>query len=873
MFSTPLPAEFVWLEGEAADQQDTTAHSWYGDFRTHNLSGGDMAHHWDAKKPGNLTFTIEVEDGGEYDLWLRANPTQTTLRYQLNDGSVHTVPENVATMGVINVAGDGQVDLRFLAWMNLGEVELKPGRNQLSITFDSKNNHHGMLDVVVLTNEPFQPRGKLKPGETTPAKDGWSTWDPAIDPFQESPIDLRYLNQKRSGEDGRVIARDGKFVFENTGEPVRFWAINGLSTDLRGDELEYALRMLAKRGVNLIRNHGRVFDESTGVYDDSKRGGILAMANEAEQHGIYLHLSIYFPLWFRPAADLNWLQGYDGEKRAFVSLMFNEQFEKRYQDWWRQLLTKPDENGRRLIDHPALMSVELQNEDSFFFWTFKYGEIPEPQMAILEGLFYDWAVKEYGSVEKTYAAWDGLKMDRDRPEEQRLAFRPIYQTYERRTPRDFDTIRFLYEQQRGFYERQIQFLRNELGFRGMITCGNWRTTSAEYLDPIENLSYFPGDFIDRHGAYFGTEHEGRGASWSIREGHTYAHRSALKMEPQKPGDERQFSGPIWLIEYNEFPSTISETNFTRLNRYRGESQLYYATFGALQGIDSIMHFTLHDTGWNTQQFVHVDPWTMMTPTQVGQFPAAALIYRKGLVKTAPVVADVQLKESDLFELIGTPLSPRAGMDLLRQADMGGADQDGGAISPLVHYIGRAHTQISPQGGVTRMDDLSRFIDLPNETVKSATGEITLDYGDGVMTVDAAQAQIVMGDLSTRNQPVVAGQFAVDSPMATIYTALVSLDGQPIEQSGKMLLQVMTEEEPTGFESEPVNERTRRIKNLGRSPWIYRQPTGTVFLKRADAAQLKVTPLDLNGYPREGESFTGAKRFDLLPDVAYYLIER
>ena len=32
---------------------------------------------------------------------------------------------------------------------------------------DSKNNHHGMLDCFLLTDEPFEPRGTRKPGEPT----------------------------------------------------------------------------------------------------------------------------------------------------------------------------------------------------------------------------------------------------------------------------------------------------------------------------------------------------------------------------------------------------------------------------------------------------------------------------------------------------------------------------------------------------------------------------------------------------------------------------------------------------------------------------------------------------------------------------------
>jgi len=38
----------------------------------------------------------------------------------------------------------------------------------------------------------------------------------------------------------------------------------------------------------------------------------------------------------------------------------------------------------------------------------------------------------------------------------------------------------------------------------------------------------------------------------------------------------------------------------------------------------------------------------------------------------------------------------------------------------------------------------------------------------------------------------------------------------------------------------------RITDIGRDPWLVKEPSRTVKLKRADAASLKVTPLDFNG---------------------------
>ena len=75
----------------------------------------------------------------------------------------------------------------------------------------------------------------------------------------------------------------------------------------------------------------------------------------------------------------------------------------------------------------------------------------------------------------------------------------------------------------------------KLGFKGLITASNWATASPEVFGPLEKLSYTTGDFIDRHG-YFECNHKGDNAAWSIRNGHTYSDRSALRFEAPRPDE-------------------------------------------------------------------------------------------------------------------------------------------------------------------------------------------------------------------------------------------------------------------------------------------------------------------------------------------------
>jgi hypothetical protein len=100
---------------------------------------------------------------------------------------------------------------------------------------------------------------------------------------------------------------------------------------------------------------------------------------------------------------------------------------------------------------------------------------------------------------------------------------------------------------------------------------------------------------------------------------------------------------------------------------------------------------------------------------------------------------------------------------------------------------------------------------------------------------------------------------------------VSFDGRPLAESGKILVQAMTEEKPTDFATEPASDGVKRITNLGHDPWLIREIQGTLRFKRPDAARLKVTALDLNGYQTDAAGTAAALK--LLPGVVYYLIEK
>jgi len=695
----------------------------------------------------------------------------------------------------------------------------------------------------------------------------WFAFNPSPDAFAESPIDLRWLNEKFAGEHGVIATRGDEFIHSASQEPVRFWAVNGPPSGLSQDDMRRCARRLAKYGVNLVRMHGAMFDKA-GDADLKKIARTHDSVAALKAEGIYSLLSIYFPLWMTPPATHPWLKGYDGKKHPFAALMFNPEFQEHYRSWWKAVLLTPDANGKRLVDEPALFALEIQNEDSFFFWTFNPEQIPDAQMQILETRFATWLKQKHGSLDAALEKWGGQKVKRDNFAEGRAGFRPLWNLFNDKSARDKDTVRFLFETQRNFYAETMKFLRS-LGFKGLITPSNWHTASPEVFGPLERWSYTTGDFIDRHG-YFSVTHKGENAEWSIRSGHTYADRSALRFENSAPGKPKQFVHPAMDVTYDGKPSMISETTWTRPNRFRSEAPLYLASFGALQGSDAIVHFALDGADWSVKPGFWMQPWTLMAPSQAAQFPAAALLYRRGLIKTGDVLAKIELNTNDLLNLKGTPLPQDANFDELRLKDVPqGTDvKPGQRIDPLIHYAGRTEVSFTSTPGKTTLKDLKPLIDRAVVVVRSSTRELTLDYNKGLLTLDAPQAQGASGNLKAGNG-VTLTDLSLQSDLDNAHVILVSLDGEPIARSRKMLLQVMSEERASGFATEDAGNGLRKITSIGRDPWQVRKLQGT--LKFKSGSGLRIQPLDFHGYPK-GELRRGAE-LELAPETIYYLVTR
>ena len=83
---------------------------------------------------------------------------------------------------------------------------------------------------------------------------------------------------------------------------------------------------------------------------------------------------------------------------------------------------------------------------------------------------------------------------------------------------------------------------------------------------------------------------------------------------------------------------------------------------------------------------------------------------------------------------------------------------------------------------------------------------------------------------------------------------VSLDGQPLARSTRVLLQYATRSRPTGWQDKPVTLQLevgarlqgREVVSFGQAPWRVEQPRLEVSLRNPQLR--RATALDMNGIP-------------------------
>jgi len=621
------------------------------------------------------------------------------------------------------------------------------------------------------------------------------------------------------------------------------------------------------------------------AYLDQLHFFVDAMASE----GIYTTLSFYYPMWLH-VRERDGLAGYDEGDVPLGLLYYDDRMQALWRSWARELLTRPNPySGVPLAQDPAVAIVEIVNEDSLLFWTFDPSKerIPPEAIAPLERAFAEFASERYGSVRAALDAWEHASVpgSPDRPEQQRLGLYAAgfltsndWAINQRHPVRARDQLEFLARVQRGFYDDAAQYLRDELGVRCAIQASNWKTADESTLGLIERWTYEPAGVIGRN-AYFSGEHKGEGAGYSVRAGHTYTDRTGLR-GPHAPAS-------IALeVSHADHPHVVTEYGHPMPNAYRAEGPFLAAAMGSHHGTDAIFHFAIGTALWDR---LH-RKFSVATPVTIGQFPALALAYRRGDLRTAPVAHRESVSIEDLFSFRGTTYWQSPNLDAFRQADVPGAARAGSRVesnpAPDALLAGRVVQSVGdgpsddpagdrpadapdPSSASARPDpDLAGAGLVRDGIYVSATRELAWDTNRGVVLINTPRAQGVCGFLAEAG-PQRTGDLVFDIRNRYAAAVMVSLDDEPLSQSKRAFLQIVTRDRNAGWDASSATPRL--IRSIGTPPIMVRQIRAGVASRHARPFTL--TPLGPDRTPMGPALSSDASDgvVELLPGAIWYLV--
>jgi hypothetical protein len=302
-----------------------------------------------------------------------------------------------------------------------------------------------------------------------------------------------------------------------------------------------------------------------------------------------------------------------------------------------------------------------------------------------------------------------------------------------------------------------------------------------------------------------------------------------------------------------------------------------AAYQSLTGVDAYFWFQTGEEDWrqpgSANGFLPSEgKWVCATPMLMGQWPAVALMYRLGYIRQAAPVVSEQRALADLWQRRMPIIAEDAGYDPNRDRDNRSKESNvKEGVDPLAYLVGPVVVKYGEESAPSQVADLTRCIDRQRKTVRSLTGELTLDYGEGWCKLDTPKAQGVTGFLKTAGDCRFTD---VEIHSANDYATVlvVAMDNQPLRKSGKILAQVGTTERPLGWKTKPVTVGGRageQVISFGRAPWMIVR--ADVEITIANPALKTARVLDANGMPVSEiplQGSAGRKTFRFPPDALY-----
>lgn len=703
--------------------------------------------------------------------------------------------------------------------------------------------------------------------------ENWFVFNPS-NTLNEGVLGMSQWLDAPAGKHG-VLQMDGDdFRFED-GTAIKFWGTNHGNRSCGPDkeEAEKRAAWYAKMGMNAIRLHKFTYAGNGGFghpQNSSKLTGdgwekLDYYMYQLRQKGIYYSWS---PIFGHRLVDgdssrvMAYREIKDGLKGNTAGLVnFAPDLQEVMIGLMVHLLEhKNPYTGLRYADDPALVSVEMQNEDNIF-WAFasKLDAAPSYKQLLCKQ-YSGWLRKKYGTHTKLMEAWGekaldmfpksvtGEHLDKNNiyPVTEFWSFSPDAIVKSPSKQRMLDNARFLYEVQEDFYIRFEKAIRNT-GYKGLLVGSCWQAGSG--ISHYYNLyADYQVGIIDRHN-YFGAKPH------SIQKG-THPNGSMFNY----PGSGLISSG---LMSVKNRPFVLSEWIMKMPSEWIADGPAILGVYGmGLQDWDGSFHFASRTYGFSTQM---EDPNVYNTNniTQIGLFPALArMIYRNDITE-GKVLPNRKVHVPSLSEgTIGFVET------IKQQADV---KELGGDVPVDALMKGKLLLEFTDKFEKSELESYKMI--LEEKTIVSNTGELQwYREGNGCFTVNTKGTVALCGFPGQKSYRLGDFEISTGSPYAMIFITAAEKD-KSLKDSKSILITTLARAQNSGM----LIERDAKSINViekGKAPLLVEPVKARILVNASGKYRIRV--LDHDGLPTDRLILPAGKAFELdgaSTKAIWYLLEK
>ncbi len=561
---------------------------------------GEDALRYEAAESG--TITLPVPRGGIGD-------GVKSFAFGEGDDAV-----NVQLAGPTDVSGDGGV-LRIM--LGSDEVSAEPMKVGMNIELPGEIRLFRSIDDVP------------KPENW----DQWFEWTAESNTAVKTVIDMTDWLEAPAGKHGWVEMREDDLIYNE--EILKVWGLNNAfaATAPEKEIADKRAAFYAKYGINCVRLHkiadgvgwaGIQSQDSAAEYDPEGLDRLDYYVAKLREKGIFVKISVSFGSPNLGPADvkhvpyleeLGELKGRNAKRLSpgGGSIFWSPEMRKVRTLQITNLLNHENPyTGTRYADDPAVMIVEMTNEESALFFSSISTMLKHERFYTWTGRkFAQWLKEKYGTKQALLEAWGqgGLNsfgetkmVDESWEEEFIIPFgnpwfwdpENLETSQKAKKPRLLDAMVFLGELQTEAY-REFEKAIRDTGYKGLVMSSNWQAGS--------NFSHYTNLWSD--------------AQIGLVDRHNYYNATSML---QTPGSGMLSAGMQQVINR---PFSLSEWIHTPPSLLGVEGPAIIGAYGmGLNGWDISYLFQNRDQG-EFSDTIFGDRWDVVSPVIMGAFPTIA----------------------------------------------------------------------------------------------------------------------------------------------------------------------------------------------------------------------------------------------------------